>query len=127
MVAMSFEYWFGPGGARAAAWCNTSAHRRAQALGRSRFFAGCRLRMAEAICDFGPDDREQAPADSRRARMREALVFDLAIELDDHHDALAVMCQALGRAGISIASGGMVTVPIAQPHRPAPASADAGR
>jgi len=55
--------------------------------------------MAEAICDFGPDDREQAPADSRRARMREALLF----ELDDHPDALAVMGQALGRAGISIA------------------------
>ena len=100
MVAMSFEYWFGPGGARAAAaWCNTSAHRRAQALGRSQVFRRGRLRMAEAICDFGPDDREQAPADSRRARMREALLF----ELDDHPDALAVMGQALGRAGISIA------------------------
>jgi len=101
MVAMSFEYWFGPGGARAAvaAWRNTSAHRRAQALGRSQVFRRGRLRMAEAICDFGPDDREQAPADSRRARMREALLF----ELDDHPDALAVMGQALGRAGISIA------------------------
>ena len=78
--------------------------------------------MAEAICDFGPDDREQAPADSRRARMREALLF----ELEGHPDALAVMGQALGRAGISIASGGMVTAPMAQPHRPVPASADAG-
>ena len=49
------------------AWRNTPAHRRAQSLGRSRFFAGYRLRMAEVIRDYGPDDRDQAPADSRRA------------------------------------------------------------
>lgn len=48
-------------------WRNTPAHRRVQALGRSRFFAGYRLRMAEVIRDYGPDDRDQAPADSRRA------------------------------------------------------------
>ncbi len=48
-------------------WRHTPAHRRAQALGRSRFFAGYRLRMAEVIRDYGSDDRDQAPADSRRA------------------------------------------------------------
>lgn len=47
-------------------WRNTPEHRRVQALGRSRFFAGYRLRMAEVIRDYGPDDRDQAPADSRR-------------------------------------------------------------
>jgi heme-degrading monooxygenase HmoA len=48
-------------------WRNTPAHRHAQAMGRSRFFAGYRLRMAEVIRDYGSDDRDQAPADSRRA------------------------------------------------------------
>ena len=53
--------------AAVAAWRNTPAHRRAEALGRSRFFPGYRLRMAEVLRDYGPDDRDQAPADSRRA------------------------------------------------------------
>ncbi len=48
-------------------WRNTPVHRRAQALGRSRFFAGYRLQRAEVIRDYGSDDRDQAPADSRRA------------------------------------------------------------
>lgn len=49
------------------AWRNTPAHRRAQALGRSRFFTNYRLRMATVVRDYGPDDRRQAPVDSRRA------------------------------------------------------------
>ena len=49
------------------AWRNDPAHRHAQALGRSRFFAGYRLRIAEVARDYGPDDRDQAPADSRQA------------------------------------------------------------
>lgn len=49
-----------------AAWRNHPVHRRAQSLGRSRFFAGYRLRMAEVVRDYGPGDRVQAPADSRR-------------------------------------------------------------
>ena len=49
-----------------AAWRNDPSHRRAQALGRSRFFSGYRLRIAEVTRDYGPDDREDAPADSRR-------------------------------------------------------------
>jgi heme-degrading monooxygenase HmoA len=48
-------------------WRNTPAHRHAQAMGRSRLFAGYRLRMAEVIRDYGSDERDQAPADSRRA------------------------------------------------------------
>ena len=42
--------------------------------------------------------------------MREVVVFDLAIELDDQPDALAVMGEALGHAGVSIEGGGMFTV-----------------
>jgi heme-degrading monooxygenase HmoA len=53
--------------AAVAAWRNTPDHRRAQALGRSRFFTGYRLRIAEVVRDYGSDDREGAPADSRRA------------------------------------------------------------
>jgi heme-degrading monooxygenase HmoA len=58
---------FFTGEAAVAAWRSNPAHRRVQALGRSRFFAGYRLRMSEVIRDYGPDDRDQAPADSRRA------------------------------------------------------------
>jgi heme-degrading monooxygenase HmoA len=48
-------------------WRNSPVHRRAQALGRYRFFTGYRLRMAEVLRDYGPHDRDQAPADSRQA------------------------------------------------------------
>jgi hypothetical protein len=37
-------------------------------------------------------------------------VFDLGIEFDGRLDGLAVMGEALGRAGISIEGGGMFTV-----------------
>jgi heme-degrading monooxygenase HmoA len=56
------------GEAAVAAWRNNPDHRRAQALGRSRFFSGYRLRIAEVVRDYGPDDRDGVPADSRRAR-----------------------------------------------------------
>jgi heme-degrading monooxygenase HmoA len=48
------------------AWRNSPDHRRAQALGRSRFFSGYRLRIAEVVRDYGPNDRDDAPADSRQ-------------------------------------------------------------
>ena len=48
------------------AWRNTLAHRRAQGLGREKYFANYRLRVAEVLRDYGPDDRDQAPADSRQ-------------------------------------------------------------
>jgi heme-degrading monooxygenase HmoA len=47
------------------AWRNTPEHRRAQALGRARLFAGYRLRMAEVTRDYGPAERGQAPTDSQ--------------------------------------------------------------
>jgi hypothetical protein len=37
-------------------------------------------------------------------------VFDLAIELEDRPDALAMLGEALGRTGISIEGGGLFTV-----------------
>lgn len=48
-----------------AAWRNRPEHRKAQALGRGRFFTDYRLVMAEVVRDYGPHDRAQAPADSR--------------------------------------------------------------
>ena len=48
-------------------WRNRPEHRRVQAIGRSRLFTNYRLRMAEVVRDYGPDDRDQAPVDSRAA------------------------------------------------------------
>ena len=50
-----------------ARWRNLPAHRRAQALGRSRFFTGYRLVMAHVLRDYTHGARDTAPADSRRA------------------------------------------------------------
>ena len=47
-----------------AVWRNRLRHRQAQALGRGGMFADYRLRIAEVVRDYGPEDREQAPADS---------------------------------------------------------------
>ncbi len=45
-------------------WRMTPEHRRAQVLGRSRYFTSYRLRMAELVRDYGPTDRAGAPTDS---------------------------------------------------------------
>ncbi len=49
------------------AWRNVSAHRQAQAAGRSGIFADYRLRIASVIRDYGMDERDEAPQDSRAA------------------------------------------------------------
>jgi heme-degrading monooxygenase HmoA len=48
-----------------AAWRNLDAHRAAQAAGRKTMFTEYRLRIAEVIRDYGLNEREQAPTDSR--------------------------------------------------------------
>ena len=48
------------------AWRNLEAHRAAQAAGRKTMFREYRLRIAEVTRDYGLNEREQAPADSRR-------------------------------------------------------------
>ncbi len=50
-----------------AAWRNLEAHRAAQAAGRGTIFRDYRLRIAAVVRDYGLNEREQAPADSRRA------------------------------------------------------------
>lgn len=47
-------------------WRNTPEHRIAQELGRTRYFADYRLRIAEVRRDYGMHERDEAPADSRR-------------------------------------------------------------
>jgi heme-degrading monooxygenase HmoA len=46
-------------------WRNVEEHRAAQAKGRGGIFAGYRLRVATVIRDYGMQEREQAPDDSR--------------------------------------------------------------
>ncbi|PST26379.1 antibiotic biosynthesis monooxygenase [Mesorhizobium plurifarium] len=48
------------------AWRNCAEHRAAQAAGRRGVFADYRLRIAAVVRDYGLDEREAAPPDSRR-------------------------------------------------------------
>jgi heme-degrading monooxygenase HmoA len=48
-----------------ARWRQLEAHRATQQAGRDRIFANYRLRVAAVVRDYGMQDREQAPADSR--------------------------------------------------------------
>lgn len=48
-----------------ARWRQTAEHRRAQADGRRGVFRDYRLRIAAVVRDYGMEQREQAPADSR--------------------------------------------------------------
>lgn len=46
-------------------WRNLEPHRAAQAAGRGGVFAGYRLRVAQVLRDYGFEEREEAPLDSR--------------------------------------------------------------
>ena len=60
---LSLQFWRDD--ASIAVWRNHLKHRKAQALGRGGLFADYRLRIAAVVRDYGPDDREQAPADNK--------------------------------------------------------------
>ena len=62
---LSLQFWRDD--ASIAVWRNHLKHRKAQALGRGGLFADYRLRIAEVVRDYGPDDRAQAPADNEAA------------------------------------------------------------
>jgi len=47
------------------AWRNRDHHRTAQERGRTTMFQDYRLRVAGVLRDYGPENRAQAPADSR--------------------------------------------------------------
>lgn len=46
-------------------WRRMEPHRRAQAKGRATIFEDYRIRIASVVRDYGMNDREQAPRDSR--------------------------------------------------------------
>ncbi len=62
---LSLSFWRDE--AAVAAWRNRPSHRATQAKGRSGVFEDYRLRIAEVSRDYGLNDREQAPDDSREA------------------------------------------------------------
>ena len=62
---LSLQFWRDD--ASIGVWRNHLRHRKAQALGRGGLFADYRLRIAEVVRDYGPDDRAQAPADNEAA------------------------------------------------------------
>ncbi len=62
---LSLSYWRDE--ASIAQWRALEAHRTAQALGRDEIFRTYRLRIGAIVRDYGMDQREQAPADSRAA------------------------------------------------------------
>lgn len=47
-------------------WRKLETHRKAQSRGRGGVFADYRLRVAHVLRDYGLNEREQAPADSRQ-------------------------------------------------------------
>lgn len=47
------------------AWRNTEKHRLAQQAGRGGLFADYRLRIASVMRDYGLNEREEAPVDSK--------------------------------------------------------------
>lgn len=60
---LSLSYWRDE--AAVADWRRTTEHRRAQARGRDAVFDNYRLRVASVLRDYGPTERDGAPADSR--------------------------------------------------------------
>ncbi|MHA7772049.1 antibiotic biosynthesis monooxygenase family protein [Roseibium sp. M-1] len=48
-------------------WRRLTQHRKAQKAGRNSYFKDYRLRIAGVMRDYGLNDRDEAPADSREA------------------------------------------------------------
>lgn len=46
-------------------WRSLETHRQAQNVGRTEVFQNYRLRVADVIRDYGMNERDEAPADSR--------------------------------------------------------------
>ena len=61
---LSLSFWRDE--AAVQAWRRLESHRAAQSEGRTGVFADYRLRVAEVLRDYGLNEREQAPGDSRR-------------------------------------------------------------
>jgi len=61
---LSLSYWRDEAAVRR--WRELQSHRAAQQAGRQQHFADYRLRVAQVLRDYGLNEREQAPADSRQ-------------------------------------------------------------
>lgn len=62
---LSLSFWRDE--AAVANWRNTEAHRDAQSMGRKAIFSDYHIRIASVMRDYGFNERDQAPADSRTA------------------------------------------------------------
>ena len=62
---LSISFWRDE--AAISAWRNLEQHRAAQQAGRGSLFADYRLRVASVVRDYGLQQREAAPDDSREA------------------------------------------------------------
>ena len=62
---LSLSIWRDEAAVRA--WRCQAQHRSAQQEGRGAVFASYRLRVATIVRDYGLDERDEAPADSRAA------------------------------------------------------------
>ncbi|WP_445501248.1 antibiotic biosynthesis monooxygenase family protein [Microvirga sp. G4-2] len=60
---LSLSFWRDEEAVRA--WRNLPSHRATQSQGRTGTFRDYRLRVASVIRDYGLNEREEAPADSR--------------------------------------------------------------
>ena len=60
---LSLSFWRDEASVKA--WRNTEAHRAAQKAGRNGIFADYRLRIAHVVRDYGLNERDEAPRDSR--------------------------------------------------------------
>ena len=60
---LSLSFWRDE--AAVAQWRNREDHREAQAMGRHGVFQGYRIRVAQVLRDYGLQERDQAPGDSR--------------------------------------------------------------
>jgi len=60
---LSLSFWRDE--AAVMAWRNLEPHRAAQAAGRGGVFANYRLRVASVVRDYGLNERDEAPSDSR--------------------------------------------------------------
>lgn len=60
---LSLSFWRDE--AALAQWRQLGTHRNAQTLGRTEIFVNYRLRIAGVVRDYGMDERDQAPVDSR--------------------------------------------------------------
>ena len=62
---LSLSFWRDEDAVKA--WRNTLPHRQGQHEGRESVLANYRLRVASVLRDYGLNERDQAPADSRAA------------------------------------------------------------